>query len=247
MDEKIQKILANSGYGSRRFIEKMIRSDLILINGDKIKIGQRFSKKNIQSLTINKKFFLFNHEKKPRVLIYYKPEGYICTCDDPKKRNTVFDTLPVLNNTKWIMVGRLDLNSCGLLLFTTDGELAYRLMHPKFNIIRKYAVRVFGHIDDKKINQLRSGVYLEDGYAVFKSIVLKSKHTKNKWFIVSLTEGRNREVRRIWEKVEVQVNRLIRISYANIILPKYLSPGSWMYLKDSLVNSLYDLIKLKYN
>ena len=145
------------------------------------------------------------------------------------------------------MVGRLDLNSCGLLLFTTDGELAYRLMHPKFNIVRKYAVRVFGHIDYKKINKLRSGVYLKDGYAVFKSIELKSQYTKNKWFIVSLTEGRNREVRRIWEAVEVQVNRLIRISYANIILPKYLSPGSWVYLKDSLIHDLYDLIKLKYN
>ncbi|MCW5196693.1 pseudouridine synthase [Buchnera aphidicola (Pemphigus obesinymphae)] len=179
--------------------------------------------------------------------MYYKPEGYICTHNDPKNRITVFETLPVLKNTKWIMVGRLDLNSCGLLLFTTDGELAYRLMHPKFNIVRKYAVRIFGNIDDKKINRLKLGVYLKDGYAVFKTIELKSNNAKNKWFIVSLTEGRNREVRRIWEKVGVQVNKLIRISYANIILPPHLSPGSWMYLKENLVNDLYNLIQLKYN
>ncbi|WP_367673823.1 pseudouridine synthase [Buchnera aphidicola] len=171
----------------------------------------------------------------------------MCSQSDPKKRNTVFDTLPVLNNNKWIMIGRLDLNSCGLLLFTTDGELAYRLMHPKFKIIRKYAVRVFGYIDDKKINQLKLGVYLKDGYAVFNSIECKSNNTKNKWFIVSLIEGRNREVRRIWETVQVQVNKLIRISYANIILPKNLSPGSWKYLKGTVVKNLYNLIQLKYN
>ncbi|CAL4043002.1 Ribosomal large subunit pseudouridine synthase B [Buchnera aphidicola (Pemphigus populi)] len=247
MNEKIQKILANAGYGSRRYIENMIRSELIFVNGDQIKIGQRFSIRNIKFLTINKNSFIFNKKKKSRILIYYKPEGYICSQSDPKKRNTVFDTLPVLNNNKWIMIGRLDLNSCGLLLFTTDGELAYRLMHPKFKIIRKYAVRVFGYIDDKKINQLKLGVYLKDGYAVFNSIECKSNNTKNKWFIVSLIEGRNREVRRIWETVQVQVNKLIRISYANIILPKNLSPGSWKYLKGTVVKNLYNLIQLKYN
>lgn len=180
-----------------------------------------------------------------RVLMYYKPEGELCTRHDPEGRPTVFDRLPKLRNSRWIAVGRLDINTSGLLLFTTDGELANRLMHPSREVEREYSVRVFGEVDEAMLQRLRKGVQLEDGKAHFKSVKSTGGTGLNNWYDVILTEGRNREVRRLWESQNVQVSRLIRIRYASIILAKQLPRGGWQELQLSDINSLRTLVELE--
>ncbi|WP_081295706.1 23S rRNA pseudouridine(2605) synthase RluB [Gilliamella sp. Fer4-1] len=244
--EKLQKVLANLGNGSRREIEAMIAAGKISVDGKIATLGDRVDVNANPKIRINGHLVQLRSKEKEvcRVLAYYKPEGEICSRNDPQGRATVFERLPRLKNARWINIGRLDINTSGLLLFTTDGELANRLMHPRHEIEREYAVRVFGNVTDQQINQLRKGVQLEDGPASFQSIKAQGGDGLNQWFNVVITEGRNREVRRMWEAIEVQVSRLLRIRYGNITLPKGLSRGTWMELGIDSVNYLRELVGL---
>ena len=244
--EKLQKVLANLGNGSRREIEAMIVAGKISVDGKIATLGDRVDVNASPKIRINGHLVQLRSKEKEvcRVLAYYKPEGEICSRNDPQGRATVFERLPRLKNARWINIGRLDINTSGLLLFTTDGELANRLMHPRHEIEREYAVRVFGNITDQQLNQLRKGVQLEDGPAAFNSIKPQGGDGLNQWFNVVITEGRNREVRRMWEAIDVQVSRLLRIRYGNITLPKGLSRGTWMELGIDSVNYLRELVGL---
>jgi 23S rRNA pseudouridine2605 synthase len=179
-----------------------------------------------------------------RVIMYNKPEGEMCTRKDPEGRPTVFDRLPVLENERWVAVGRLDINTSGMLLFTTDGELASRLMHPSQSVEREYAVRVFGDVNEAMLQTLRAGVKLEDGPAKFQDITYRGGEGRNHWFHVVLSEGRNREVRRLWESQEVQVSRLIRVRYGDLEMKRQLPLGGWTELNLKDVNYYRKLVGL---
>lgn len=180
-----------------------------------------------------------------RVLAYYKPEGELCTRHDPEGRRTVFDRLPKIRGSRWISVGRLDANTSGLLLFTTDGELANRLMHPSRQVEREYLVRVFGEVTEQKVRNLVKGVELEDGLARFEDVVYAGGEGMNHTFYVVINEGRNREVRRLWESQECTVSRLKRVRYGDIFLDKKLPRGGWMELDLKEVNYLRELVELR--
>ncbi|QCI17102.1 pseudouridine synthase [Buchnera aphidicola (Aphis helianthi)] len=244
MKEKIQKILSDLGYGSRRYIESIIKEGNVLINGKKAIIGQYLDKKNPGEVFLNKQKIVFKTNKKLKIIIYNKPIGEICTRNDPKKRPTVFDKLPDLNFSRWINIGRLDINTKGLLLFTNDGNLANKLMHPKSQIEREYYIRVFGKINKNTIDILKKGVKIKDDYISFKSIQpIFNYKSKNKWFKGILCEGKNREIRLIFNAIKCQVNKLIRIRYGNICLPKNLKEGDWKKLNYTSLNNLCNLIK----
>ncbi|MBC8953787.1 23S rRNA pseudouridine(2605) synthase RluB [Xenorhabdus sp. PB62.4] len=244
--EKLQKVLARSGHGSRREIEGYIQQGRISIDGKTATLGDRIEVKPSVKIRLDGRILNIKEPQKTvcRVLAYYKPEGELCTRHDPEGRPTVFDRLPKMQGARWIAVGRLDINTCGLLLFTTDGELANRLMHPRCEVEREYAVRVFGEVDNAKLRQLTQGVQLEDGPASFKTIAFKGGEGINQWYNVTLTEGRNREVRRLWEAVGVQVSRLIRVRYGDINLPKGLPRGGWTELGLEQTNYLRQLVGL---
>ncbi|QHM71148.1 23S rRNA pseudouridine(2605) synthase RluB [Mixta intestinalis] len=246
MSEKLQKVLARAGHGSRREIEAMISAGRISVDGKLATLGDRIEPNAMVKIRIDGHIVSISESAQQvcRVLAYYKPEGELCTRNDPEGRPTVFDRLPRLRGARWIAVGRLDVNTCGLLLFTTDGELANRLMHPSREVEREYAVRVFGQVDDAKIRQLSLGVQLEDGPASFRTIKFTGGEGMNQWYNVTLTEGRNREVRRLWEAVGVQVSRLIRVRYGDITLPKGLPRGGWTELDLQPVNYLRELVGL---
>ncbi|WP_312240571.1 23S rRNA pseudouridine(2605) synthase RluB [Pantoea sp.] len=247
MSEKLQKVLARAGHGSRREIETMISAGRVSVDGKLATLGDRIETDKSLKIRIDGHLVSIAESATEvcRVLAYYKPEGELCTRNDPEGRPTVFDRLPKLRGSRWIAVGRLDVNTCGLMLFTTDGELANRLMHPSREVEREYAVRVFGQVDDDKVRQLSRGVQLEDGPAAFKTIKFGGGEGINQWFNVTLTEGRNREVRRLWEAVGVQVSRLIRVRYGDIPLPKGLPRGGWMELDLASVNYLRTLVEMK--
>jgi 23S rRNA pseudouridine2605 synthase len=244
--EKLQKVLARCGYGSRREIESFIQSGRISVDGQLATLGDRIEVKANTKIRLDGHLLKIKEVEKTicRILAYYKPEGELCTHHDPEGRPTVFDRLPKLTGSRWIAIGRLDVNTCGLLLFTTDGELANRLMHPRHEVEREYAVRVFGEINDAKIHQLTKGVQLEDGEASFKTLKFRGGEGMNQWFNVTLTEGRNREVRRLWEAVNIQVSRLIRVRYGDIYLPKGLPRGGWTELGLVQINYLRQLVGL---
>lgn len=248
MTERIHKRLATLGVGSRREIERLIEMGEVSVNGEPASIGQMIDE-NDRVIVSGKRIDLTTSAPSKHLLIYNKPEGEICTRDDPQGRATVFDALPPVNNGRWISIGRLDVNTSGLLLFTTDGELANRLMHPAYKIDREYAVRVLGKVDEDMLAQLLDGVALEDGVAQFTDIVAphfeEDNPRANQWFYVCLQEGRNREVRRLWESLpEIKVSRLKRVRYANIMLEKTQQLGQWRLATQEELDGLYQLVEL---
>jgi len=247
MKERIQKVLAQAGYGSRREIEKWIESGRVIINDKTATLGDKISYEDRIKLD-GKTLPLTNKEELPtRVIAYHKPEGEVCSQHDPEDRATVFDHLPRLQKSRWVMVGRLDLNTSGLLLFTTNGELANRLMHPKYQVEREYAVRVYGEVTPEHIKQLLKGVELEDGFAKFEDIKLEGGEGRNQWYHVKLKEGRKREVRRLWESQGLTVSRLTRIRYGNVTLNRTLKQGKWRDLPPFVIKELGQLVELDIN
>ncbi len=239
--ERIQKILAERGIGSRREIEKWIDAGRISVNGKVAKLGDRIN--DHDKVCIDGSLLRSDRSstQKTRVIAYHKPAGEVCTRKDEQGRKTVFDHLPRINNSRWVSIGRLDINTLGLLLFTNDGQLANRLMHPSSEIEREYAVRVIGQVDKDILKRLRSGVELEDGPARFSDIVDSGGEGVNHWYHVVLMEGRNREVKRLWESQGVKVSRLMRVRFGPIILPRRSRPGSVRELDKTEVDGLIQL------
>ena len=223
--ERLQKVLANAGFGSRREIERQIAAGEVKVNGKTATLGDRVTPDDTIVIGNTKVGAWRLKPQSAQVILYNKPEGELVTRNDPGGRPTVFSQLPKVVGGRWIAVGRLDLNTSGLMIFTTDGQLANRLMHPSQLIEREYAVRVHGEVSPEKLDQLVNGVELEDGPARFEEIVESGGEGRNRWFHVVIMEGRNREVRRLWESVGLQVNRLKRVRYGPIILDSSLSVG----------------------
>lgn len=246
MSEKLQKVLARAGVGSRRELESMIQAGRVSVNGVVATLGDRVEDLNVHVRVDGHSVPLAeSSEQICRVLVYNKPEGELCTRRDPDGRRTVFDRLPRLNGSRWVAVGRLDANTSGLLLFTTDGELANRLMHPSRQVQREYLVRVFGDVTDQMVKNLVRGVQLEDGEARFEDVLDAGGEGTNRTFYVVISEGRNREVRRLWESQGVSVSRLKRVRYGDIYLGKELPRGGWMELELDQVNYLREMVELR--
>jgi 23S rRNA pseudouridine2605 synthase len=243
--ERIQKLLANLGVGSRRQIERWITAGRIVVDGKPATLGQPLHGNervaldgkpiNVRSTTT---------ARSNRYLAYHKPAGQVTSRNDPERRTTVFDSLPYLRQQRWISVGRLDINTSGLLIFTTDGELAHRLMHPSYEILRQYAVRVLGRFQQSDLERLSQDVELEDGPARLESVEMAGGSGANLWLNVTLREGRNREVRRIFEAVGLTVSRLIRIGYGPIALGR-LKRGETRELGAEELAALYAAVDLE--
>lgn len=240
MTEKIQKFLANLGVNSRRQVEAMIADGRVTVNGEVAHVGQRID--GHETIQVDGQPIRNTPVKSSKLLIYHKPEGLICSRSDESDRPTVFEDLPPCEEGRWVMVGRLDINTTGLLLFTNDGELAHRLMHPSQGLEREYAVRVYGNVDTAMLKRLHQGVELEDGFAHFDTIEDAGGEGKNHWYHVTLKRGRNREVKRLWESQGVTVSRLIRIRYGSIHLSNTLPVGKFRYATDAEMQSLVALL-----
>ena len=247
MSEKLQKVLARAGLGSRRELEGWIEQGRVQVNGQLATLGDRVELTD--TIKVDGRIIPVEapEDQKMRVIMYHKPAGEVCSRNDPEGRRTVFDNLPVLNGMRWVQVGRLDLNTSGLLLFTTDGELAHRLMHPSNGFEREYAVRVRGEMTKEKRQALLDGVMLEDGVSKFNSVVDAggAEEAANHWYRVSLVGGKYREVRRLFESQELEVARLIRIRFGDLTLPPQLKTGRWMDLNEQQLNSLSSHVSLK--
>ncbi|NND60281.1 MAG: rRNA pseudouridine synthase [Gammaproteobacteria bacterium] len=234
--ERIQKVLARAGIGSRRKVESWIRDHRVKVNGELATIGQPIGPDDY--VEVDGRPVAFEIEIPRQVIMYNKPVGLVCTRSDPEGRQTVFDAIPPPSQGRWIGVGRLDLNTSGLLLLTTDGSLADALMHPAQELVREYRVRVLGVVRDEALRKLRSGVQLEDGPARFTAIEAAGGRGANRWYRCELREGRNREVRRLFEAVDVQVNRLVRTRYGPVSLPREMPVGQYQPLTAAAVHSL---------
>jgi 23S rRNA pseudouridine2605 synthase len=245
MDEKLQKVLAAQGLGSRREMERWIEAGRVKVNGRLATIGDRVTSDD--KILVDGKPLVQPQagQQRRRVLVYNKPEGEVTTRSDPEGRPTVFDHLPRLKGERWVVVGRLDINTSGLLLFTNDGELANRLMHPSAQIEREYACRILGVVDDDMLQRLQQGVLLEDGVARFAAIRAQGGRGANRWFSATIREGRNREVRRLWESQEVTVSRLKRVRFGSVAIPSLLRPGDWLELGKGDIDGLCRLVELK--
>src|SRR5882724_13147112 len=239
--EKLQKILAQAGLGSRRTMEEWIVAGRVSVNGEPAKLGMRVVEGD---LVRAERRTIRVGEKIPavRVLLYHKPEGEIVSREDPEQRANVFDKLPKLRGQKWIAIGRLDFNTEGLLIFTTSGDLANRLMHPRYEVEREYAVRVLGELSEEQKGRLLEGVELDDGIAKFSRLEDAGGEGANRWYRAVIAEGRNREVRRMFATVGLEVSRLIRIRYGAIQLPRSLPRGRYSELAPEWVQAwLHDL------
>ena len=225
-------------------MERVIAEGRVSVNGEVANLGIRVNDGDVIRSDGKQIKFSTADSIPCRVLIYNKPEGEICSRSDPDHDKTVFDRLPQLNGGRWIAVGRLDINTSGLLLFTTDGELANRLMHPSHEIEREYAARVFGEVNDATVQKLRTGVKLEDGPAKFSKLTRQGGEGLNRWYHVTLSEGRNREVRRMWEAVDCTVSRLTRIRYGDLKMPRTLPLGGWAELDNKEVNYLRKMVSM---
>lgn len=243
-NEKLQKVLARAGYGSRRELEGWITAGRIKVNNQVAKLGDRVSATDRISVDGDPVRQTRLSERRSRVLIYHKPIGEVCTRSDPEGRETIFNHLPKLASGRWITIGRLDLNTSGLLLITTDGDLANRMMHPSHQVEREYAVRVLGDVTSDVINNLKSGVELEDGPAHFDVVASAGGSGANSWYHVILREGRNREVRRLWESQGIQVSRLMRVRYGAVSLPRGQKPGRWEEMPEQAVDVLRRSVSL---
>lgn len=243
--QRIHKLLANAGFGSRRTIEEWIKQQRIQVNGVPATIGQIVSLTDQIEIDSRRIDLLQYTREATRVLLYNKPEGEICSHRSVDGKKTVYDNLPKLKQGKWISVGRLDVNTSGLLLFTNDGDLAHRLMHPSFGLERHYLVRVLGKVTPDTIRTLKEGVKLEAGFCQFKEIYQKENESTsaNQWFIVTLMEGKYREVRKLWESQGCTVSRLVRIRYGEVELPRRLRKGDWQELPEADLAQLYKEIR----
>ena len=232
--ERLQKALASAGIGSRREMEEWIAEGRVQVNGEVATLGSKVGPNDVVKVS-GRRIYLRFENKRTRILIYHKSDGEIVTRDDPKGRATVFDALPKLRGAKWIAIGRLDYNTDGLMIFTTSGELANHLMHPRFEVEREYAVRLLGELSDEQILELTTGIELDDGPAQLQSCFRAGGEGANRWYRVIIKEGRKREVRRIFEHLGLTVSRLTRIRFGPIALPPQLRRGQKMELDDDLV------------
>lgn len=244
MNERIQKLLAVAGIGSRRELEGWIEAGRVTVNGVVAKLGDRAGRHDDVRVD-GRKVDLSEVGRTIRVLAYNKPVGEVCTRTDPEGRPTVFQHLPRTKDERWINIGRLDINTSGLLLFTTDGALANKLMHPSSGVDREYAVRVRGEVDEEMIERLKAGVMLEDGLARFTDVQYFDGDGQNKWYHVVLMEGKNREVRRLWESQGITVSRLKRVRYGCIFMPSSVPVGTWLEVGQKEVNDLCDLVGME--
>ena len=238
MKIRIHKILADHGIGSRRGIESLIRQKKVLVNGQLAIIGQLVSEKDTFEIEGRSIKLLKKDPTKRRVLMYNKRVGEISSRNDPDHKKTIFDSLPKLRSGRWVSVGRLDINTSGLILFSNDGSFANNLMHPSSNIEREYVARVHGHVSEKIVNNLIKGVKLEDGFAKFSDVQGGRKGNTNQWFAMVIMEGRSREVRRLWESQGLEISRLKRVRYGNLFLPATLKQGAFKELTKSEISAL---------
>ena len=238
MKIRIHKVLADHGIGSRRGIESLIRQKKILVNGQLASIGQLVSDKDVFEIEGRMVRLSKKDPTNKRILMYNKKVGEISSRKDPDHKKTIFDTLPKLKSGRWVSVGRLDINTSGLILFTNDGSLANQLMHPSSNIEREYVARVHGKVTDEILQNLTNGVKLEDGFAKFTDVQGGRKGNTNQWFAMVIMEGRTREVRRLWESQGLEISRLKRVRYGNLFLPATLRQGAFKELTKGEINAL---------
>ncbi len=247
--EKLQKILARAGFGSRRSVEALIAEGQVKINGRVAQLGDRATAADKIKVRDNLVKQTRLEQQPTQVILYNKPEGKVCTRKDEKGRDTIYNQLPRIHNGRWISIGRLDLNTSGLLILTNNGELANRMMHPSYEMEREYTVRVFGEVSDEIIKQVTKGVQLDDGMAKFNRVIkmqgMDEGESINNWYRVIIKEGRYREVRRIWEAVGVQVSRLHRVRYGEFSLPRNLRKGKTQELTWRQINQLLKSVGLR--